>query len=347
MHWLIDARPLADPAQGGVSRVTRGLIEAFIRLGKKDEITLVTTGAKHHGLNLPHEAACRHIHFRVPNKLWSIGGIAGIISLDREVERRVGKIDAAFLPNLGFVGRAQSRPYILLLHDLSFLIEPRWFSLKTRLWHKAVSAKRLIRQAAHLLAVSEKTRQDTVRLLNIPAERITVIPIGQTLNLPDIPPSIFHLPHSSKYVLAMGGNDPRKNTRTAERAVEILRREPAFTDLRLIIVGRDIVRPSDIELAGLYKDAAAFLYPSWYEGYGLPLHEAAAFGTPCLASTAGALPETAPTGTIFADPAKPHHWVEALRIALSSPRPNPLQPDPQAWILAAEILRDKLDRIAN
>ncbi|MBU0540258.1 glycosyltransferase family 4 protein [Patescibacteria group bacterium] len=347
MRWLIDARPLADPAQGGVSRVTRGLLEAFISLEKKDEIALATTGAKKPCLNLPHDAACRHFHFHVPNKLWSIGAIAGIIALDREAERRIGKIDAAFLPNLGFVGARQSRPYVLLLHDLSFLIEPRWFSLKTRLWHKAVNAKRLIRRAAHLLAVSEKTKRDAIRLLNIPAERITVIPIGQTLNFSDIPPSSFHLPHSSKYILAMGGNDPRKNIRTAIAAVEELNRAPVFADIHLIIIGRDIIRPSDNELASLYRNAAAFLYPSWYEGYGLPLHEAAQFGTPCIASTAGALPETAPAGTIFADPAKPHHWVEALRIVLSSPRPNPPQLDPQAWQKAAEILRDKLDCIVK
>ena len=140
------------------------------------------------------------------------------------------------------------------------------------------------------------------------------------------------------------------------RAVEDLRREKDFSDLELILVGAGLVppplvdgswvhhiqRPSDSELAALYSNASAFLYPSWYEGYGLPLHEAAAFGTPRIASTAGALPETAPPGTLFADPAKPHHWAEALKMALSMPKPPMITSDPEAWSRAAAILSNTL-----
>ena len=162
--------------------------------------------------------------------------------------KKVGKIDAIFLPNLGFVGRIAMRPYILLLHDLSFLIEPRWFSLKSRLWHKAISAKRCIQNAAHLLAVSETTKRDAMRLLNIPEERITVIPIGFSLPSPATHYSLDRggrdkpAPTPNKYILALGGNDPRKNTGTAVRAVEDLRREKDFSDLELILVGAGLSR---------------------------------------------------------------------------------------------------------
>jgi glycosyltransferase involved in cell wall biosynthesis len=275
------------------------------------------------------------------------------------------------------------RPYVLLLHDLSFLIEPRWFSFKSRLWHSAINAKRCIQNAAHLLAVSETTKRDAMRLLDIPGEQITVIPIGATLPSQTTNYSLdrggWENPATTinRYVFAIGGDDPRKNAGTAERAVEILRHEKVFSNLELVLVGagfsrppriesydeshdtegwRDkptptwihrIPRPSDSELAYLYSNASAFLYPSWYEGYGLPLHEAAAHGTPCIASTAGALPETAPHGTLFADPAKPHHWIEALKIALSSPRPAATTPEPEAWNKAAAILSKTLDFIAK
>jgi len=276
----------------------------------------------------------------------------GVTSLDREIEDRVGKIDAVFLPNIGFTGRITMRPYVLLIHDLSFLIEPKWFSMKQRLWHRAVDAISMIKNAAHLLAVSETTKRDAMRLLNIPEERITVIPLGPTMvgaGFPRPDPSVGfggrgNRAPTTKYILALGGNDPRKNTTTGIEAVRVIRQEKEFENLELILVGagfprpdpsdpvgfggrgnraptwiRFVARPSDPQLATLYSGAAAFLYPSWYEGYGLPLHEAASFGTPCIASTAGALPETAPPGTIFADPAKPHHWVEALRTVLSIP----------------------------
>lgn len=372
MRWLVDARPLVDPAQGGVSRVARQLVEAFIDITKDDEVVLVTTGSSS-PTRLPN---CRHIHFPIPNKLWSAASMLGLASLDRVAEKRVRKIDAVFLPNLGFTGRI-ARPYVLLLHDLSFLIEPRWFSRKMRWWHRAVQAERLIRGATHLLAVSETTKKDAMRLLDIPANQISVIPIGSTLDVGAqfIAPGpsdrtegvMNHAPTTKRYVLALGANDLRKNSATAIAAVEELRRYPEFSDVELILVGahamrpptgpgrvahaptwiRTIPRPSDDELASLYKNAAAFLYPSWYEGYGLPLHEAAAFGTPCIASTAGALPETAPPGTIFADPAKPHHWVEALRLALTEGRRYAIHPDPLDWKNAANILRNALLRITH
>ncbi|MFA6430023.1 MAG: glycosyltransferase, partial [Patescibacteria group bacterium] len=106
---------------------------------------------------------------------------------------------------------------------------------------------------------------------------------------------------------------------------------PTFENVRLVLVGKPNIpssalkdvtvldRPNDRALAALYKNAAAFLYPSWYEGFGLPLHEAAQFHTPCLASTASALPETAPKGTQFAPPAKPHLWAAAIKEILKEP----------------------------
>jgi glycosyltransferase involved in cell wall biosynthesis len=328
MRWLIDARPLVDPAQGGVSRVARGLISAFCELAQANEIILATTGQ-----NQPPISYHKHIHLHIPNKLWSAATFTGLTALDQEIEKRAGKIDGVFLPNLGFVGKL-NRPYVLLLHDLSFLIEPRWFSRKMRLWHRAIRPEKLIRGASALLAVSETTKRDAVKLLGVSENKITVIPIGPTIQ--NIRNSKFEVRTSPRYVLALGTDDPRKNSATAVQAVAALRQEPKFENLELLLVGADpcvgsgghtdpplpwvrlVYRPTDSELAELYQNAAAFLYPSWYEGYGLPLHEAAAYGTPCVASTAGALPETAPPGTLFADPAKPQHWVQALRIILSN-----------------------------
>jgi glycosyltransferase involved in cell wall biosynthesis len=76
---------------------------------------------------------------------------------------------------------------------------------------------------------------------------------------------------------------------------------------------------SRAQLQTLYAQASCVAYPSWYEGFGIPLHEASVYGTPCISSTAGALPETAPPGTLFAPPQKPHLWVEALELVLQNP----------------------------
>lgn len=347
MRWLIDARPLVDPNPGGVSRVARGLISAFCALAREDEIILATTGqnkfqASGFGFSaLPagrQVAGFRHIHLRLPNKIWSAAACAGITSLDQEIEKRAGKIDGIFLPNLGFVGRLR-QPYTLLLHDLSFLMEPRWFSRKMRLWHKAVRPEELIRNAASLLSVSETTKRDAVKLLGIPKNKITVIPMGPTIqNMRDARCAMRDAP---RYILVLGADDPRKNAKLAVEAIKILKQEKGFEDIELILIGSKN-RVSNEKLAELYQNASAFLYPSWYEGYGLPLHEAAAYGTPRVASTTGALPETAPRGTLFADPAKPHHWAEALKMILIKNshdlQPTTYSPQPADWSPAAQIL---------
>jgi glycosyltransferase involved in cell wall biosynthesis len=378
MRVIIDARPMAEPIRGGVGRVALELADSFASANPDVEIICATTGSVTTELpaRLTDKPNVKQIHLKMPNKLWSLASMLGWVSFCAAAEKRSGRADAFFLPNLGFVGRLPKHiPSVLLLHDLSFLIEPRWFTLKQRLWHRAVKAERLIRGATRLLAVSETTKRDAVRLLDIPAEKIDVVPLGSTLKNVSSDPSTKHPAPSSptRYVLALGLGDPRKNAATAIEAVNTLRRETGFEDVGLVMVGgnHDVVlngvkgpykglstplrsaqdddlswirfesHPSDAELTTLYSGASAFLYPSWYEGYGLPLHEAAFFGMPCIASTAGALPETAPPGTLFANPAKPHHWVGALKVALS--RQATIKPPPaKNWNEAARILYSSL-----
>lgn len=352
---------MAEPIRGGVGRVAFELIDAFASGNPGIEIVCATTGSTTTELprRLTGRPNVKRVHIKIPNKLWSLASMLGMVSFCAAVEKRCGPADAFFMPNLGFVGRLPKHvPSILLLHDLSFLIEPRWFSLKQRLWHRAVKATGLTRMATRLLAVSETTKNDATKLLDIPAERIGVIPLGSTLRDalldPNYRPSTAI--SSTRYVLALGARDPRKNAATAVEAVRTLRLEIGHQDLELVLVGkpldsarddnrswiRTVPHPTDTEIASLYSRAALFLYPSWYEGFGLPLHEAAAFGTPCVASTSGALPETAPPGTLFANPAKPHHWVEAMKMALDLPRTS-LRIKIKSWDDAAQVLRQTLD----
>ena len=358
MTILVDARPLLNPPHGGIPRVTLEILCAYAETYPNDKLLCITTG--HTQLQLPSRLTTfsnvTHLHLRIPNKLWSALSFLNLVSMTHAAEQRGHTIDAIFFPNLGFIGRI-NRPYSLLLHDLSFLIEPRWFSLKSRLWHRAVHARKLIQNATTLFSVSETTKRDAVQLLNIPENRIHVIQMGQTItqDLQTEQTRPTSLP--ARYVLSMGLNDPRKNVHTVIDAVERLRQEKSFQDLQLIIVGTPerhptrqhaewihiAVHPTDKDLATLYRFASAFAYPSWYEGYGLPLHEAAMYGTPRVASTTGALPETAPEGTIFANPAKPQHWVEAMREAVGMEN-GKINKTPMNWETTAKTLHDQFKK---
>ena len=347
MQWIIDGRSLVSGLYGGVSRVGVALCDALVRNAEPtDQFTCVTTGWRKPSLQT--EALNQsHLHLSIPNKIWSANAFARLASLNESTERSVGKCNAIFFPNIGFTGRITA-PYALLLHDLSFLIEPKWFSKRMQVWHRAVGATHMIKNATHLFSVSETTKQDAIRLLNIPKERIAVIPIGPTLPRTPLyhasrqhPSAISHerdysIPYYFPYVLALGSGDPRKNTSLAIETVRALRKMDSFRDLHLVLLGSPerSIEPwiiyeehvDDERMQALYGSARAFLYPSWYEGYGLPLHEAREFGTPLISSIGGALPETAPPGTRFADPAKLHHWVKELA-DLISPSTTPNAPD--------------------
>lgn len=323
MNILFDGRPLADPQSGGVRRVALGLLNALREQGAK--ITVATTGTTRPEI-------C-DLHLKLPNKILSLACWLRVTSFDRLIAHQSNIL---FLPNICWLGTPRL-PYALVVHDLSFLIEPRWFSWKSRLWHRCIGAKRQIKNASILFAVSETTKHDLIRLLQIPADRIVVIPLGLD--------STFHVPRSTphaqkKFLLALGANDPRKNAALSKTVAK-------ETGLELKLVGdASQERIRDEELDQLYAQAAVFLYPSWYEGFGLPLHEAARHGTPCIASTAGALPETAPEGTIFASPSKPHHWVQAVGniIKSNNHRTKTLI---NGWEPAAQIMIHHLARLPS
>lgn len=347
MKVLVDARPLADASSGGVRRVCLGLLPELSKTRPDWEFIFATTGLKKPELPFKLPPNARHLHRTLPNKLVSLLCFFRLTSFDRLFSKE--RANHLLLCNLGFVGRP-NLPYSLLIHDVSFLIEPAWFTRKSRLWHFCVRPRALVENARRIFTVSKTSSRDVSERFSIIPKRMIPLPIGIDA-LPETQQRLIE----KRYVLALGGNDPRKNTGCAIKAVHALRRHEAYQDVRLVLVGRstspltntrqEIMRfphPSDAELASLYKYASAFLYPSWYEGFGLPLHEAAQYAAPCIASTAGALPETAPEGTLFASPSKPHLWTHALMEMLRQPDAYRTQYASRDWSDATERLAEAL-----
>jgi len=342
MKLLIDARPLVDPYSGGVRRVGIGLVEAICHEASQDEITLLTTGREKREIPFTLPPNTKRIHLSWPNKLLSASLLMGC-SLERFLPERY---DAYFFPNLGFTGPLKT-PYSSLVHDLSFLIEPRWFSIKDRLWHRAVNPKRFMKQASAIFTVSDKTTNDLERYIGGIKQSYTISMAHKRLAHTE---SVEKAP---AYFFAMSSEDKRKNLACLIEAMDVLTKE---FPVQLYVTGsgtwnrpfvKALGRLSDQALANYVQGAKAVLYPSWYEGYGLPVHEARNLGTPVIASIAGALPETVPPGTKLIQPEKPQLWLTAMKSMFLSDHTNEPITQEHSWQEAAKIIVNKLREVSH
>ena len=310
MSTLIDGSCLLTPQPTGVPIVVRQLIQQKL-LPIEDGATLFTTrfGAVSHPLP---ESQLNHLHRRIPSKAVHAYCLAGG-SLEQLAP---GTWSRLFLPNINIVGLPRI-PFDLLVHDISFLIHPPWFSLKTRVWHTLAQPRSLIKHAERLFVLSPQTAQALIDVCSVDRAQIHLVayqPESRKLSTPS-------RPIAEPYFLLLASGDPRKNCLCIERAFEAFCK--TYPHWKLVLVGgpHSANHPSIIHLPYLapserlrwMQHAAALLYPSWYEGFGLPMHEAASLGIPVLASSALTVARTAPKGTLFLPPFTPQAWTEAFQ----------------------------------
>jgi len=193
-------------------------------------------------------------------------------------------------------------------------------------------AKNVLRRADRLIAISENSRLDAVRLLGLDAERIEVIYPG----VPEVYFGAQARPSERPYVLYLGAIEPRKNVDTLLDAWSGFRFRGDFD---LVVAGasgwaadetihRLASRPPGVrylgyvpedELPGLMAGASAFVYPSLYEGFGFPVAQAMAAGIPVITSNTSCLPEVAGDGALLVDPRSPAEIRVAMEKLLASP----------------------------
>jgi len=198
-----------------------------------------------------------------------------------------------------------SCPLVVTVHDLAVLRHPETFNLWTRLYSR-LCVSRVARAARLLIAVSEHTKRDVVELLGVPEERIRVVPNGVA--------DAFTPEGSAEagdYVLAVGTIEPRKNLGRLAEATRRLGVElrvvgaPGWGRVELGPGVRRLGRVPDDELARLYRGARCLAYPSLYEGFGIPIVEAMASGTPVVTSGGGATEEISGGAAVLVDPLDP------------------------------------------
>jgi glycosyltransferase involved in cell wall biosynthesis len=209
---------------------------------------------------------------------------------------------------------------VVTVHDLGWQVHPELYDRRLRLQYSTLFPW-VLRRADHFIAVSRYTADDLVRRAGVPASKIEVIYHGIDPEFTAPASRSGPPPSDTPYVLAVGGISPRKNTRRLIEAFSRWRARGGHRSAyRLLITGTSIDRefaeggaglPEGVSLLGyvakselprLYASAAAFLYPGIYEGFGLPIIEAMACGTPVVTSRTGAAPEIAGGAAVLVDP---------------------------------------------
>lgn len=218
-------------------------------------------------------------------------------------------------------GPLRYRRQVVTMHDCAFHDCPEAFSKSFRLWYEWL-LPRLARRVAKVITVSEFSRNRIVDLLDIPLEKVAVVPnaVSPSFRRTDnmaIAAMRARLELPNRYVLSLGSIEPRKNLNRLLQAWKLVSKR--LSGHVLVVAGgrstvfreafssvpENVLFPGyvdDGDLPALYSGASCFVYPSIYEGFGLPVLEAMACGTPVVCSNSTSIPEVSGDSALSVDP---------------------------------------------
>ncbi len=335
MRIAIDARKLHDY---GIGTYVRNLVGQLGRLDNgRDTYVLIcrkTDAEFVRSLGPPFEAVVDRAgnyslleQFSVP---WSL---------------RRAKVDLFHAPHY-VISPLTACPIVVTIHDCIHLRFPQYLPNRRAYYYARVMMILAARRARRILTVSQASKDDILRYLDVPASKIEVIynALDERLATPPDEEEVSRVRERfqlrSPFILYTGNIKPHKNVDRLIEAFAILRRRRG-DDLKLLIIGEEISRYPNLRrlvhrfhlhqhvrffgfvpeatLRVLYRLAAAFVFPSLYEGFGLPPLEAMASGTPVITSNVSSLPEVVGDAAILIDPMNPGAIADAMRRVLEDP----------------------------
>jgi glycosyltransferase involved in cell wall biosynthesis len=310
MHLGIDASRATATSRTGTEHYSLRLTQALLTHSGAHAVTLYFREAPASGLFAPGQ----HRVMPFP-RLWTH------LRLSWELLTRPPEV--LFVP-AHVIPAVCPVPTVVTVHDLGYRHFPDAHTFTQRLYLD-FSTRYSARAAKHILADSEATKRDLTQFYGTPPEKISVVYPGRDETLTRVNPAAvrakYHLPE--KYLLHVGTLQPRKNLLRLIEATTF--HASPFGKLRagsftLVLAGRagwlsqPIIQAAraanvrvlefvpDEDLAGLYSGAEAFIFPSLYEGFGFPVLEAMACGTPVICSDTSSLPEVAGDAALRVNP---------------------------------------------
>jgi len=335
----LDLSP-AVHGRAGIGRYAQELAAALVAGGGGLEYTLFYNAARTATVEPP-LAGVPRLEMALADRPWRLRVLLAHL---------VGRAQDGLFPGVDLfhatdhlLPRFSAVPSVFTLHDLTCRLYPAAHMPLNR-WFHLLSMPRFLRQAEAVIAVSESTRRDAVRLFGIDEGKVHVVYEGVS---PRFRPAShaevaavrqkYGLPEAM--ILFVGTIEPRKNLGTLVDAWAALRAQGApqrlviagrrgwrcgafFARLRELGVEEEVTLPGFVEeadLPALYSAAELFAFPSLYEGFGLPVLEAMACGTPVVCSDRSSLPEVAGEAALLAGPTDVAAWVGAMGRALADP----------------------------
>ena len=335
----LDLSP-AVHGRAGIGRYAQELAAALVAGGGGLEYTLFYNAARTATVEPP-LAGVPRLEMALADRPWRLRVLLAHL---------VGRAQDGLFPGVDLfhatdhlLPRFSAVPSVFTLHDLTCRLYPAAHMPLNR-WFHLLSMPRFLRQAEAVIAVSESTRRDAVRLYGIDEGKVHVVYEGVSPRFrPASPAEVaavrqkYGLPEAM--ILFVGTIEPRKNLGTLVDAWAALRAQGApqrlviagrrgwrcgafFARLRELGVEEEVTLPGFVEeadLPALYSAAELFAFPSLYEGFGLPVLEAMACGTPVVCSDRSSLPEVAGEAALLAGPTDVAAWVGAMGRALADP----------------------------
>ena len=334
----IDIRCLMEKQYSGISEYTYNLLDNLFKIDQKNQYFLFYNAKKLSSIPKFNYSNVKFKSYNFPNKLFNLAlRYLKII----EIDKLIGGVDVFLIPNFLFLNLSKKCKKILIVHDLSFELFPEFFTFKAKLWHKLINAKKMCHDANTIVTISENTKKDIINLYDINPGKIFVDYPGisniffKNISDKDIidVKNKYKLP--KKYIFYLGNLEPRKNVRTLLKSYESID-DP---EIELVIAGGKAWKYQDIykqvqnsskkekihflgyvdnnEKPVLYSLANIFVYPSFYEGFGLPPVEAMSCSCPVITSNNSSLVEVVKDNAITINPHNTNDLTQAINLLLS------------------------------